>query len=98
VPARVKHSFALLVSIFSKCHPFSLQYRYYLKDLLLVLWAMSGKYGVASLRHNPLTATLVSAVVLWRIVAVLWDSAAAMVRLLLLLFAVCEVLEIAVLV
>ena len=95
MPAKVKHSFALLVSIFSKCHPFSLQYRYYLKDLLLVLWAMSGEYGVVSLRHSPLTATLVSVVVLWRIVAVLWDSAAAMVRLLLLLFAVCEVLEIA---
>ena len=97
MPARVKHSFALLVSIFSKCHPFSLHYRYYLilKDLLLVLWAMSGGYGVASLRHIPFIATLVSVVVLWRIVAVLWDSAAAMVRVLLLLFAVCEVLEIA---
>jgi hypothetical protein len=91
----VKHSFALLVRIFSKCHPFSLQYGYYLKDLLLVLWAMSGEYGVASLRHIPFIATLVSVVVLWRIVAVLWDSAAAMVRVLLLLFAVCEVLEIA---
>jgi len=95
VPARVKHSFALLVSIFSKCHPFSLHYRYNLKDLLLVLWAMSGEYGVASLRHSPFIATLVSVVVLWRIVAVLWYSAAAMVRVLLLLFAVCEVLEIA---
>jgi hypothetical protein len=65
-----------------------------MKDLLLVLWAMSGGYGVASLRHSPFIATLVSVVVLWRIVAVLWDSAAAMVRVLLLLFAVCEVLEI----
>ena len=95
MPARVNHSFALLVSIFSKCHPFSLQYRYYLKDLLLVLWAMWGEYGVTSLRHIPFIATLVSVVVLWRIVAVLCDSAAAMVRLLLLLFAVCEVLKIA---
>ena len=93
--ARVKHSLALLVSIFSKCHPFSLHYRYYLKDLLLVLWAMSGEYRVASLRHIPFIATLVSVVVLWRIVAVLWDSAAAMVRLLLLLFPVCEGLKVA---
>ena len=95
MPARVNHLFAVLVSIFSKGHPFSLHYRYYLKDLLLVLCAMPGEYGVASLRHIPFTATLVSVVVLWRIVAVLCDSAAAMVRLLLLLFAVCEVLEIA---
>jgi hypothetical protein len=95
VPAGVNHSFALLVSIFSKCHPFSLQYRYYLKDLLLVLWAMSKGYGVASLRLIPFIVTLVSVVVLWRIVAVLWDSAVAMVRVLLLFFAVCEVLELA---
>ena len=39
---------------------------------------------MASLRHVPFIATLVSVVVLWRIVAVLCDSAAAMVRLLLL--------------
>ena len=95
MPARVNHSFAVLVSIFSKCHPFCLQYLYYLKDLLLVLWAMWGEYGVASLRHIPFIATLVSTVVLWRIVSVLCDSAAAMVRLLLLLFAVCEGLKVA---
>ncbi len=48
---------------------------------------MSGGYGVASLRHVPFIATLVSVVVLWRIVAILCDSAVAMVRLLLICLA-----------
>ena len=80
-PARVNHSFALLVSVFVTMLHFLLQCHCCVafKDLLLVLWAMSGGYGVASLRHVPFIATLVSMVVLWRIVAVLCDSAAAMV-------------------
>jgi hypothetical protein len=81
---RVNHSFALLVIVFVTILHFlpSMSLLFVFKDLLLVLWAMSGGYGVASLRHVPFTATLVSVVVLWRIVAVLCDSAAAMVRLL----------------